>query len=492
MKIEDELAKNFAIKVYNVCFEVARDAHCYIEKNLSSYYKYPVSVTDHLLKSEAFDELKNNIDFLKYKIPKFHLEDFPGSLMNYNAIFNGYQSDKIKISDYESYRELKGWVEQNERVQMLLTHDEDVDCEYNLKCLISECVERYLFLTKATSTVPEDIEERLKDIVEQALRYYLEEKLNIDICVPICLAIFEQDNIKLSDAIEIVKIPDEVQKARQKACSYEVIDEDWVAACATHMIVFHDYFYNNVDEFSINAATQDYNCYPLKEIDKIFGVIRLVTGYSIGYEQILCRPIGWMYNACADLPIVYGAKAHFINPKEIKKYWSQITVSIVTQEQCEEIEELYKDFLKCENKISFSLSRYNRCMLRDEIDDMSTDACIGLESLLAGGTKGEITYTISNRIPIVFAKSKDDRYSAENCRSIMKKIYSFRSKIVHGGELKEKEKYIISGEERWYIPNVAVDFLRHVLVFMIKNPQFLDATKIDEYIDSVIYSSFES
>lgn len=489
MIIEKEIARNFAIKVYGVCYEIANDAHRYIAENngkkLLGSYKYPVLLFDHFYKNE---ELKEQVAFFKYNIPKYHMADIPETMTNYDAIFNGYQANKIDIASYDEYQELKAWVEANTPVLNVLTHKKDEDCGGYLKALIKECVERYLFISKATGVVPDNMDKQLKDIVEQALRYYIDDKLHIDICVPICLATFEKDSIKLSDSIEIVKITEEFQKARQKACSYEVINEDWVAACATHMIVFHGYAYDNVDDFSINALMQDYNCYPLKDIDKVFGIIRLVTGYSIGYEQILSKPIGWIYNACADLPVVYGAKAHFVNPKEIKKFWAQITVSIITKEQCNEIEELYKAFVECEDKISFSLSRYNRCMLRDEIDDMSTDACIGLESLLAGGTKGEITYTISNRIPVVFAKSKVDRYPAENCRGIMKKIYNFRSKIVHGASLKDKDKYIVNGDQKWYIPDVAVDFLRYVLVFMIRNPEFLEPTKIDEYIDSVIYN----
>lgn len=50
------------------------------------------------------------------------------------------------------------------------------------------------------------------------------------------------------------------------------------------------------------------------------------------------------------------------------------------------------------------LMRYNRCMLREELDDITTDACIGLESLLAGGTHTEITNAIASRMPFVISK----------------------------------------------------------------------------------------
>ena len=39
------------------------------------------------------------------------------------------------------------------------------------------------------------------------------------------------------------------------------------------------------------------------------------------------------------------------------------------------------------SNLIFALNRFNRCMLRNEVDDMATDATIGIEALIAGGTK---------------------------------------------------------------------------------------------------------
>ena len=165
-----------------------------------------------------------------------------------------------------------------------------------------------------------------------------------------------------------------------------------------------------------------------------------------------------------------------------------LPVSKVSSEQAKRIQQVYKNILKCEadkNKqnLLFSLKRFNRCLLRNEVDDMATDATIGLEALLAGGTKGEITFTISSRIPVVFSYIKNERYTPSNSRSIMKKIYGYRSKIVHGGNLKEKEKYVEINNEKIDICNVAVEFLRYTLLFMTEHQEYLDATKLDEYID---------
>ena len=82
-------------------------------------------------------------------------------------------------------------------------------------------------------------------------------------------------------------------------------------------------------------------------------------------------------------------------------------ISYINSEQTEIIKQLYKSVSNLQNgksstNVLFALKRLNRCMLRNDIDDMAIDATIGLEALLSGGTKSEITYTISNMIPVVF------------------------------------------------------------------------------------------
>ena len=229
----------------------------------------------------------------------------------------------------------------------------------------------------------------------------------------------------------------------------------------------------------------------LKEIDKVIASIKVVSGYSIGYAQILSYPIEWIDGFCADLIPLYGAKAHFVNPNETEKFWMLLPVSKISSEQSNLLQIVYKNILKCEedankSNLLFALNRFNRCMLRNEVDDMATDATIGIEALLAGGTKGEITYTISNRIPVVFAHEQSELYTPSNSRAIMKTIYNYRSKIVHGGKLKEKDKFIEIGGAKYDVAKIAVDFLRYSLLFMTEHQEFLDAKKFDEYIDGIM------
>ena len=60
----------------------------------------------------------------------------------------------------------------------------------------------------------------------------------------------------------------------------------------------------------------------------------------------------------------------------------------------------------------------------------------------------------------------------------MKTIYNYRSKIVHGGKLKDKDKYFEINGKKFDVSKIAVDFLRYSLLFVLEHQEFLDAKSL--------------
>lgn len=494
MLVNEDVIEKVLPLFLDLAMQTALNAHKYIEEhnNINGYNKYPVSAQIFSREETQYADLFESVPMLFYDIPKYRMGDFPKDSIQYSEIFNVYSKDFLDCTLLTEFNCLIEYISSEPPLKKLLSEKEDVESlKFRIKTINNEIVTRYLFRTSATSTVPNDLREQLKPFVSEKILRFIAKNLRISILIPICLITFDEDKIVLSDNVEILRIPDAVQKSRQQACTYDSNNEDWAAACATHMIVLNNYHFENNGDLSINEATRNYDAYPLKIIDTIIGAIRIVTGYTLGYAQILTLPIDWIAGFCADLIPLYGAKSHFINPKETKKLWMHLPISKVTEEQTKALQKVYKNILQCEaddkkSNFLFALNRFNRCMLRNDEDDMATDATIGLEALLAGGTKGEITYTLSNRIPVIFAYKKNERYTSSNCRSIMKSIYNYRSKIVHGGKLKPKDKCVEINGEKIDISKVAVDFLRYTLLFMTEHQELLDAKKIDECIDDMV------
>ena len=127
-------------------------------------------------------------------------------------------------------------------------------------------------------------------------------------------------------------------------------------------------------------------------------------------------------------------------------------------------------------------------MLRESDDDTALDAIIGIETLLSGDTHGEITYTISNRISVVASKLNNCPYSPQDMRRAMKSIYAFRSDIVHGRDL-EKNSSIKIGGNNVLTKDLAVEFLRYSLLFIIQNQDFLSPNSFEEALDNSLSSN---
>ena len=124
-------------------------------------------------------------------------------------------------------------------------------------------------------------------------------------------------------------------------------------------------------------------------------------------------------------------------------------------------------------------------MLREADDDTALDAIIGIEALLSGDTLGEITYTISNRMAIVASKTKECPHTPTETRKAMKKIYGLRSDIVHGRD-PQKNSTIVFENKEFSTKALAVGFLRYSLLFIIRNPEFLDVKEFERTLDDIL------
>lgn len=261
MKALEEKIRKVFNDIMDICVEVAKDAHRFIGTHelKSDFFvssEYPALSNQIFYDEHFFEEEKlEQVPYLKYKIPKYEMRRFPESRKYYTAIFEGYRRDRINLNDYGKIDEIKDEINSDPETVKIFTDNDKVSAGF-IRIIVDGIVERYLYMTKASEIIPENIEEKIKPFIIERLRYYFDQVLFFDICIPICLAKFEK-NILLDDVAEIVEIPEELQKARQAECNYEVAHEDWVAACATHMIVLHNYSYTKKTEYTFNSVMHD-------------------------------------------------------------------------------------------------------------------------------------------------------------------------------------------------------------------------------------------
>lgn len=98
---------------------------------------------------------------------------------------------------------------------------------------------------------------------------------------------------------------------------------------------------------------------------------------------------------------------------------------------------------------------------------------------MSDSEKSEITYKLSLRLSALLSYSATG-YSPLTVFSHMKKIYDYRSSIVHGSHNISKKREI-KLEENVSVPVVylAKDYLREVLRVIISEPKYLNPSEID-------------
>jgi lipopolysaccharide biosynthesis regulator YciM len=132
------------------------------------------------------------------------------------------------------------------------------------------------------------------------------------------------------------------------------------------------------------------------------------------------------------------------------------------------------------NRINIAIKRLNLCYERENEEDAIIDVTIAIEALLSDDNNQEITHKLALRIA---ALSKYDTMVKEAPNVIfeqIKKIYSFRSAVVHGSSSANKKKEIkLSTKEVVPAVKKGTEYIRMVIRVLLNYPRYQDPKLID-------------
>ncbi|MBZ9623683.1 hypothetical protein G9F71_012570 [Clostridium sp. FP2] len=494
MKIaDDKIDKLCDVSEQVVCSGI-NEIYKYQKSNsyIPSYYNYPEEFFKGIEKADVYKEMIEKVPAMKSSISFFHRSNYNTPKKYGDVLKSSDGQFSINCNKLEQYDVLLKAFNDDEALNKMIA-SEPKYIENSVVRFISNIVNRYLYVTKRFEEEEIDVHV-VKELISEQLLRYTSETLNVNICIPICFLDFDSDEIEITDKITISKMTKDFQLSRFNVSNYESTQESHVVQCAAFMIRMTDYQIKNEEKDSARNASTNYWAYPREIIDDIFAAIRISTGCNTGYGQFLIEPIGWADEWIANLIPLYGAQIRAFNRNDVDTKFLQHKIYRVTTQEIVLTRELFdvirkkrepKKNSKELKRVFIAIDRLNRCMLRESDDDTALDAIIGIETLLSGDAHGEITYTISNRIAVVIAKLDDCPYSANEARKAMKIIYGFRSDIVHGRDAKKNKIIVINGQER-YTKELAVEFLRYSLLFIMKNNEYLDVKRFEDALDEAI------
>jgi hypothetical protein len=260
-------------------------------------------------------------------------------------------------------------------------------------------------------------------------------------------------------------------------------DNNLVESAATHGFFISGRSIENRNWVVYSRAVMEPESYPVELIDTLFAGLRIVTGLPTGYARMLTLPIEWASGYRGSLPYLDGPTVKKYPPWFEQGAWRD-EVPTVGSENLGRIRDAFvrlEGTLGTKNgaKVRVAIHRLNLSALRVTDEDGIIDAMIAIEALLSDGQQ-EMTHKVAMRLAELY---KIDRPSeTERVFREMKRIYNFRSKIVHGANDAVKYREIDRDGTKVSATNAAVEHLRIAFDVLITNPALLDPMKIDTFL----------
>jgi len=400
-------------------------------------------------------------------------------------LFNIYMGKRdIEINTIKGYVDLSNYLIAHEKFKDFYYPVEDAkrDVEFldsSVQIFILNLLERYYLLSTS-----EDIDYKLlEDIYLPVENNIFSDEPHFDIAVPILFVNFDFDEYKINDNVIIRRIRDEYHKSRISIVSYSPPITSALISSASHELVLQNYYSKRTDNF-FNSYFSDESIYPHENIEYLFNSLKIISNINTGYAQVLVYPHNWVRRYNIDLPYLTGTSVKRYPNFYDNYYWTSTNLPKISIDEIKQIGELYiKLSVNRDNKIKIASKRLRYSYLRDNDEDSILDIIIALETLLSDSEKGEITHKLSLRISKLLSDF-DKKYDPINVFDSVKKIYAFRSKIVHGSSkvVTQKEIRIPNNPEPIKIVLLANDYLRDVIKILLFHPEFLDSKKIDELL----------
>jgi hypothetical protein len=437
-------------------------------KRISSYQSWP------------------ELSWLESGFPSVHVSPFSGPV-DYSQAFSAKEdrfAGPVIYSDLPSFQNLISYAQHSEQLRARL-----LPPRRQLNDPIADDLLRFEIVHIATAIIDRTMHTYGDEEINTAAfrKFYLEmeaplfdDQLSIEILTPIALTKFEaEERMELAANIFLERMDDGTHQARYPRSSLWLPAQGIVISAATHALVLSNYVMPATNVWE--RYRSELSLYPVDVVDRFFAALRLVTGIQTGYAQIVLRPIAWAEDYMATLPpLIAGPSVHRY-PDRFDNYgWLAKDRHLVTANELSEVASTFSDLLDAPDAISLATRRLNSAMLRTDEADSIIDLCIGLEALLTDETQTEMTHKLALRIAALSTLSEERKYTPEQVFRAVKRIYNYRSKLVHGRTDAASHRTIPFLEPPHnQAPDVAADLLRQVVRTLLRHASYLTPSKID-------------
>jgi hypothetical protein len=329
--------------------------------------------------------------------------------------------------------------------------------------LALDMVERHLHLH---GWVPN--EQVLEAYYSELVAWWLNERLDIELVVPILAIDFAGDSFVLDADTRVQRLSEGEQLARWPGARLD--DNEGYVQMASHALVVSGWWTQPPDHPASMFISEPPD--EVDQIDRFLRALSTVTDAPTGYNQILFRPVGWAKSFTANLPPL-EVTTLVSNHRSTRLARTVEPSDLIDENRIGQLRAAYS--LEDDNKsMRLAAQRLLSAERRHAEADRVVDLCVGLEALL-GDSKGETTYKIAIRGAAMLAYSGVT--DASQFYRALKRIYDYRSAIVHGSSRPHATSVQV-GEASYRTEDLARMVLRRLLGARVAQPD-LTPEKID-------------
>lgn len=428
-------------------------------------------------------------------MPEFRQRIFSGGPTDYKEAFGRKDDKPVRLDQVPSFAALFDYIDSAESCSRLRAYFSSTEAgmpteeaekvggrsnafyQRSKDLFVSGIVDRYIHLH---GDAPFSVE-HFAPIYLPLESGIFKETLPIDIVVPILFLRFDFESASLGAGMSIERMDEGFQLARflQSSDSTEV--KPSVIGAATHALVLHDWEFKNRRYYEAFNTYYVFSSYPLDRIESFFTALRIATGASTGFAQLLMRPLGWAHSYEAHLPPVEGISIRRYPAWFEYHVWREPAATVAEQDAIE-AGNVFSKFTAVEDKrLALASRRLNLCLIRETEEDSILDATIAMEALLSDEERQEMTHKLALRMAALSGLSDEVKKTPMEVYRDVKHIYSFRSAVVHGStKASAKREIAVGGEEKVPTVTAAINYLRMAIKVLIDNPKYLNPGKIDE------------
>jgi hypothetical protein len=307
--------------------------------------------------------------------------------------------------------------------------------------------------------------------LEQAL---LKSTLPIELWIPLALTPLDVDKYELGPDVSVQRIPDDLQLARVPSSIFGGAVHECVLEAATHALVATGWKISN-ETYWLSIDSESLVREPPEVVTRFFTALRL-AGVETGWAQIFLRPVGWSRRWKASLPTIAASGLARRYPPEWDNYaWLRMPEAV--DDRMSAASEFFSATEELPERLRLALTRLDAAMLREHEEDAVVDLLIALEAAVGDRSPTEMTHKLSLRVAALLAHVAGR--PAATTFSQMKKMYKYRSEIVHGGNTEKARQYEDDGSTVEVAP-LAAELTRQTLAALVHEPRWRRPQAIDD------------